>query len=107
MYAMTPPPEHDSSKNGDLNRLVNAAVVSKKFCDLLLTDPAVALVAGYNGESFHLTDKDRELVLSIRATSLADFALKLTQSRNGSSQQHRTVLYLYDQVETADSEWPV
>jgi hypothetical protein len=107
MYAMIPPSEHDSSQNGDLNRLVNAAVVSKKFCDLLLTDPAVALITGYNGESFHLTDKDRELVLSIRATSLADFALKLTQSRNGGSQQDRSVVYLYDQVDTADSEWSV
>jgi dihydrodipicolinate synthase/N-acetylneuraminate lyase len=38
----------------------------------------VALAAGYNGESFHLTLEERELVVSIRASSLTDFATQLT-----------------------------
>jgi hypothetical protein len=43
--------------NGEMSRLVTAAVVNKKFCDLLLTSPAAALAAGYNGESFYLTPR--------------------------------------------------
>jgi len=69
------------SPNGrELSRLVSAAVVSREFCDLLLGDPATALRIGYNGSgSFQLTPEDQELVLSIRATSLADFAAQLTR----------------------------
>lgn len=64
--------------NGELSRLVTAAVVNKKFCDLLLTSPAAALAAGYNGESFHLRPEEQEVVISIRASSLTDFAIQLT-----------------------------
>jgi hypothetical protein len=64
--------------NGEMSRLVTAAVVNKKFCDLLLTSPAAALAAGYNGESFYLTPQEQEVVISIRASSLTDFAIQLT-----------------------------
>ncbi len=57
---------------------MNAAVINKEFCDLLLTNPAAALASGFNGESFSLTPAEEELVLSIRASSLADFAQQLT-----------------------------
>jgi hypothetical protein len=57
--------------------------VSREFCNLLLADPAVALATGYNGEAFHLATEEQELIASIRATSLADFAQQLTTSRNG------------------------
>lgn len=74
------------SLNGkELSRLISAAVVSREFCNLLLADPAVALVTGYNGEAFHLATEEQELITSIRATSLADFAKQLTTSRNGYS----------------------
>jgi dihydrodipicolinate synthase/N-acetylneuraminate lyase len=66
------------SPNGELSRLVTAAVVNQRFCNLLLSSPMVALAAGYNGESFHLTLEERELVVSIRASSLTDFATQLT-----------------------------
>jgi hypothetical protein len=66
----------------ELSRLINAAIVSKEFCHLLLTNPAQAMVTGYNGESFQLATSDQKLVLSIRANSLAEFALQLTQNRN-------------------------
>jgi hypothetical protein len=74
------------SLNGkELSRLISAAVVSREFCNLLLADPAVALATGYNGEAFHLATEEQELITSIRATSLADFAKQLTTSRNGYS----------------------
>ena len=74
------------SPNGrELSRLISAAVVSQRFCDLLLSDPETALRIGYNGTgSFQLAPEDWELVVSIRATSLADFAAQLTG--NGHSQ---------------------
>lgn len=74
----------DTLPNGkELSRLITAAVVNRGFCNLLLDNPAIALAAGYNGEPFHLATEEQELVLSIRATSLADFAKQLTQNGNG------------------------
>jgi hypothetical protein len=83
MYKMAPHSAVISSNGGELSRLINAAVVSQEFRQLLLADPALAVAKGYRGESFHLAAEDQELVLSIQATCLSDFALKLTQSRNG------------------------
>lgn len=72
------------SRNGtELSRLINAAVVSPAFCKQLLTNPEAALATGYNGEIFQLASEERERVASIRATSLIDFALKLSNRQNG------------------------
>ena len=72
-----------NNRNGnELNKLLAAAVVNKKFRELLLTDPKAALNNGYNGETFQLREEDQRLVLSIRAESLAEFAahfVKLSQ----------------------------
>lgn len=76
--------EKSSSNNGNgngLNKLLAAAVVNKKFCDLLLTNPQAALNNGYNGETFHLQEEDQRLVLSIRAGSLAEFAAHIIEIR--------------------------
>lgn len=62
-----------------LSRLVNAAVVSQNFRNLLLNDPMKALKVGYDGASFRLAPEEQELVLSIRASSLADFAAQLAR----------------------------
>jgi hypothetical protein len=69
--------------NAELSRLITAAVVNREFCHLLLANPALALATGYSGESFRLAVEEQELVLSIRATSLADFAMQLARDRNG------------------------
>jgi hypothetical protein len=72
------------SVNGEeLSRLISAAVVSREFCSLLLTNAQSALASGYGGESFRLATEDHELVLKIKATTLSDFALQLTSGRNG------------------------
>ncbi|MBX2999187.1 MAG: hypothetical protein KF893_11805 [Caldilineaceae bacterium] len=69
----------------DLNRLLSAAVVNQRFCQLLLTEPATALALGFNGESFALPTEEESLVLSIRATTLQSFTQQLLAlHRNGS-----------------------
>jgi hypothetical protein len=72
----------------ELSRLITAAVVNRQFCNLLLANPAMALATGYNGEAFHLASEEQELVASIRATSLADFAKQLTTNGNGNGLTH-------------------
>jgi hypothetical protein len=62
----------------ELSRLINAAVISPEFCRLLLTNPATALALGYNGNLFYLTSEERDLILSIHASSLVDFACQIT-----------------------------
>ena len=64
----------------DLNRVLTAAVVNRRFCNLLLTDPQTALHSGYNGESFQLSDSERHAVLAIRASNLRDFASQLVSN---------------------------
>lgn len=64
-----------------ISRLLSAAIVDRSFQKLLLTRPELAMASGYNGESFDLTDEDRALILTIRASSLKDFAAQLVRLR--------------------------
>ena len=48
-------PKNRVSPNREFSRLISAAVVNQRFCNLLLINPMIALSTGYNGESFHLT----------------------------------------------------
>jgi len=68
------PQTHPSA---NLSRLLSAAVINRSFRDLLLSNPEKALAMGVNGETFRLDRGERELILSIRANSLADFAVKV------------------------------
>jgi hypothetical protein len=61
----------------DLNRMLSAAVVSRRFRTLLLSDPQAALHGGYQGESFQLSESERNAVLAIRAGDLREFAAQL------------------------------
>jgi hypothetical protein len=74
-------PRNHSSHGQELSRLLTAAVVNQRFRQLLLTNPETALASGYNGESFSLANEEKDLILSIRAKSLADFAAQLTRRR--------------------------
>lgn len=58
----------------EMSHLINAALVDKEFCKLLLTNPSDALARGCYGETFDLPQRDRQFVLTTRASSLADFA---------------------------------
>ncbi len=77
------PSAGDSSGHGELGKLVHAALISAEFRELLLADAAAALAAGYAGETFRLTPEEHELVLSIRASSLQDFAMQLATRQSG------------------------
>jgi hypothetical protein len=61
----------------EISRLLAAAAISQKFCDLLLNDPALALETGFQGESFSFSEEERNFIVSVRADSLADLAGQL------------------------------
>jgi hypothetical protein len=65
-------PQHGPSS--ELSRVFAAAVVDQGFCSMLLANPHQALAGGYLGESFRLSREERDLIVSIRAGSLADLA---------------------------------
>lgn len=66
------------SHSPELNRLLVAAVVSPRFCRLLLENPTAALTAGYRGQPFKLSAAERSHVLAIVASTLQEFAQQLT-----------------------------
>ena len=84
----TSPGNHPAGKpcpsEGNLSRLLAAAVINQRFRDLLLTQPEEALRVGFQGETFPLSWEDRQRVLAIQAQDLADFALQLSSQREPS-----------------------
>ena len=73
--------------NQEFSRILTAAVISRQFRQLLLSNPAKAIERGYAGEQFILAREEKNRVAAIRATTLADFALQLQsmQSQAGFS----------------------
>ena len=71
-----------SSDRLELSRLLAAAVVNPKFCHQLLEEPEQAIGNGFQGETFSFTDEERDLVMSIRADSLAGLANQLARTFN-------------------------
>jgi len=65
-----------SSEEGKLEMglLINAALVDQEFCSLLLNDPSAALERGFYGRRFRLSPRERQFVLTVKATSLTNFA---------------------------------
>lgn len=59
------------------HQLLAAAVVSKKFRQLLLTNPAQAIAEGWAGQKFAFSSKERQRVISIKARTLEEFASQL------------------------------
>ena len=72
-------PYRQPAPSANISRIITAAVVNRGFCSLLLTNPEKAISSGYNGESFRLDGREKELILSIQASSLADFAVKVSK----------------------------
>lgn len=83
VYAGASHAPSDLTLGKELSRLLTAAVVNREFCNLLLANPEMAVTIGYNGEPFDLAAEEQELIVSINATSLADFAKQLTKNGNG------------------------
>lgn len=83
----------------EINRLLTAAVVNRRFCCLLLANPLRALTLGYRGEAFQLDPAEVRRVTAIRATSLRDFALQLLM--NDDVADTEKTLYTKDRQEIA------
>lgn len=64
----------------EINRVLAAAVVSQKFCALLLSDPARAVAQGYAGEQFSLSDAEYNLVISAQGCTLQEFAQRIGET---------------------------
>ncbi len=64
----------------ELSRLMAAAIISPKFCNVLLKDPDMAIQTGYQGEDFSFSEGERDLICSIRANSLPDLAVQLSRN---------------------------
>ncbi len=70
----------DSSKDlASINRLLAAAAISPRFRSRLLTNPGEALKAGFGGEHFSLSQPAREMLISIRASTMPEFVHKLDE----------------------------
>ncbi len=65
------------TEKGSINRLLAAAVINKRFCELLLRDPRKAILAGYGGETFAISHPIQDVICSIKANTLAEFTQKL------------------------------
>jgi len=89
-----------TKKHGGLNRVLAAAVMSPKFCHLLLENPSLAVQTGFQGEAFSLTTEETALMLSIRANSLTELAQQLAcafgeQTQPATAQIHAPSLEFY------------
>ncbi len=62
------------SAGDELNRLLCAAVVSKRFRNVLISNPELAVESGYQGESFTLSEEDRGWLFSLHPANLIDLA---------------------------------
>lgn len=76
-------PEQANNDRMELSRLMAAAIISPKFCNLLLKDPDMAIKTGFQGEEFSFSTGERDLILSIRTDSLSDLADQLARTFNG------------------------
>jgi len=63
-----------------LHRLFAAAIVSDQFCETLLSEPEAALANGYLGQTFALTDQEKTIIKSVRASTLTDLAQKVNHA---------------------------
>lgn len=79
-------------EHSDINRLLAAAVVSRQFCNLLLTDPARAITVGYAAEHFSLSAEEYDLVLSAQGSTLPEFAQQLCKHLPGPKAAVKPVL---------------
>jgi hypothetical protein len=94
------PNEKSWTGSQEISRLLTAAVVSRKFCQLLLADPLLAMRSGYNGETFQLSADEANLLSSIRATTLRDFAEQLLMAGNKRQNQFTPELKETEEAET-------
>jgi len=70
--------EYPAPREREFSRILSAAVVNANFCKLLLSDPEKAIRSGFAGEDFHLAVDETKKLALIRAATLAEFAVQLS-----------------------------
>ena len=65
--------------SAEYSRIISAAVINHQFRQMLLNDPIKAISNGYSGEQFDIDNDEKNRLATIKASSLADFAMQLTQ----------------------------
>ncbi len=78
-YINQTPKKAGQAGNAEISRIVSAAVVNKRFCSQLLSDPSAAISQGYCGEPFRLSGEQKDRIGKIREDSLERFAAQLAQ----------------------------
>lgn len=63
----------------ECERLIHAAVISRRFLSGLLTDPVKTIEEGFCGEKFAFSREETQRIKFIRARTLADFSTQLMQ----------------------------
>lgn len=78
---LKPAPEHDCADTvrRECGRLIHAAVINKRFREMLLANPVKSIETGYSGENFSFTREEKARIRHIQARSLEDFAVQLMQ----------------------------
>jgi hypothetical protein len=71
-----------SNVNDEFGRLIHAAVISHRFCEMLLANPLRSIEKGYCGESFYFPREYKERIQSIDAKSLEEFSKQVMQISN-------------------------
>ena len=61
----------------ECGRLIHAALVSRRFCELLLANPCKAIETGYYGERFSFSHTEKEQISAIHGGSLAEFSSQI------------------------------
>lgn len=73
-------PAVETSRDTDsIARLLVAAAINPRFCATLLADPQYAAQKGFGGEGFPLSPSTLEVLGSVRASTLSEFACKLNE----------------------------
>jgi len=66
-------------ESAEYSRILSAAVINSNFRSILLKDPVKAVSGGYSGERFNLRSEAKQRLAGIHASSLAEFAARLSE----------------------------
>lgn len=79
MVSQPPGTNTTVSDSAEFSRLLSAAIVSEEFRALLLCNPARAIDKGYGDETFKFSSAEQARIVSVRASSLSEFAMRIME----------------------------
>jgi hypothetical protein len=82
-----------SAVKAELGRLIHAAIINKRFCQKLLTNPLSCVEDGYCGESFHFPSEFKERIQYLQAETLESLSIQLLQIANSPRIVEKAVLH--------------